>query len=463
LAVLLTLRRLESPEVAGFLNDAEPRLVVEAARAINDMPINAVMPQLAALVHRLTKLAGPPEWTEALWYRVLNANFRLDQPANAAALATVAARPDVSDAVRIEALQELEEWAKPSGRDRLVGLWRPLEPRSGKVAADAMKSALGGIFSGSSKVRQEGARVAGKLGIQEVGPALLELVADRKQPAAVRTETLKALETLHDTRLAEAVKLALNDGDARLRAEGRRVLAKLQPAEALPQLEAALERGERIERQGAFAALGDMKTATADRVLVRWMEKLLAGKVPADLQLDLLEAARGRPGKDIQDRLARFEAARPKSDHLAAYREALVGGNAENGRWVFLAKAEVSCLRCHKINGEGGEVGPDLSHIGSREKREYILESIVDPNRQIAKGFETVVLETKAGRVHVGVLKSEDDNQVRLMTAEGVLVTVPKADIEERQRGKSAMPEDLIKALSKRELRDLVEFLANAK
>ena len=106
---------------------------------------------------------------------------------------------------------------------------------------------------------------------------------------------------------------------------------------------------------------------------------------------------------------------------------------------------------------------PTSAGIGGKQKREYLLESIVDPNKQIAQGFETVVLTLTNGNVVSGILKGEDAKEVKLMTAEGQLLTVPKAKIDERARGKSAMPEDVVKHLSKRDLRDLVEFLANLK
>ena len=57
-------------------------------------------------------------------------------------------------------------------------------------------------------------------------------------------------------------------------------------------------------------------------------------------------------------------------------------------------------------------------------------------------------------------MKSEDDKSIKVMTAEAKLIEVPKADIEERKRGPSAMPEDLSKKLTPAERRDLVEFLA---
>src|SRR5262249_27767128 len=143
--------------------------------------------------------------------------------------------------------------------------------------------------------------------------------------------------------------------------------------------------------------------------------------------------------------------------------DALVGGDAAKGRDIFLNKSEVSCVRCHRLNGVGSDVGPELAGIGGKQTREYLLESIVLPDKQIAKGFDTLVLELTNGKTVTGVLKSEDEKEVKLITAEGQPIVVAKAQIEERRRGKSAMPEDLVQKLTKRELRDLVEFLAGLK
>ena len=95
--------------------------------------------------------------------------------------------------------------------------------------------------------------------------------------------------------------------------------------------------------------------------------------------------------------------------------------------------------------------------------RADLLESILNPDKQIAQGFESVVLATSDGKVHTGILRGEDAKEVRLMTAEGKSVTVPKDSIEERKRGPSAMPADVAAKLSKTELRDLIEFLASLK
>jgi quinoprotein glucose dehydrogenase len=455
MAVLLTMRRLHLPEISQFLNDADPNLVLEAARAINDVPIDTGLSQLAAAASR-TGL--PPAFT----YRALNAHFRLGKKENAEALAQYAAKASAPEAMRLEALQHLANWANPPRLDRVTGLWRPpMSPRPKEIAADAIRAALGGILSGSTKVREEAAKVAGKLGIKEMGPALFALVQNKDQPSAARVAGLKGLEALKDQQLGKAIDLALLDTDPHVRAEGLRQFVQVYPVYALPQIEKVLKKGSIVEKQQAFVLLGTLKDNKTDPILLDWLDRLKAGTVAEEIQLELLEAAAKRKSAEVQAKLTQHEMSRPKGSEIAPYLETLHGGNAESGRKIFFEKSEVSCVRCHKINGIGGDVGPDLSHIAKDYKRDYLLESIVAPSKQIAKGYESVTLVLTNGQIKMGILKGEDAKQVQLMTAEGTMLSVPKEQIDERLKGKSAMPEDLTKHLSKSELRDLVEFLSS--
>src|SRR4029077_13433759 len=120
-------RRAANPEIARFLNDSDGRLVDEAARAINDVPINDAMPQLAAL-------AGRKGLSESTLYRVINANFRMGQPESAQAVAAIAADTSLPEGARLEAVAALGDWGAPSGRDRVLGSWRPLPKRDAQPA-----------------------------------------------------------------------------------------------------------------------------------------------------------------------------------------------------------------------------------------------------------------------------------------------------------------------------------------
>src|SRR6185295_3798604 len=114
-------------------------------------------------------------------------------------------------------------------------------------------------------------------------------------------------------------------------------------------------RGTMGEKQSAFVALGDVTNTAADAILSGWMDKLIAKQLPTELQVDLLEAVGKRTNRELQEKLRKFDAGRPAEDELRAFRECLSGGDKEAGRKIFLEKVEVSCVRCHMADGEGGE------------------------------------------------------------------------------------------------------------
>jgi quinoprotein glucose dehydrogenase len=456
IGVLLSLRRLASPEVSLFLNDADPRLVVEAARAIHDLPIEAALPQLAALITRQTS-------DDALIRRVLNANYRLGTQEAAEAIAAYAARAEAPDAMRIEALDMLAAWSKPSGRDRVLGMWRPLPERPAADAADAARGKLAHFFTGSERVRARAAEVATALGIQEVIPVLRDVLADSSQPPGSRAGALASLVSLKDPEAEQAARTALNDSAAVVRASARDALNRLSTNDAVELLANALTGGECIERQAALAALGGRSDRPSREALAQALDRLLAGEFPADSALDLLEAAGSRNSSTLREKLDAYAAKNPKDDPLADYRACLEGGDAERGRRLFFERSELSCVRCHKVGGTGGDVGPELTKIATDKEGAYLLESIVVPNKAIAKNFETVVVLDADGVTHTGILKQENAEALILMTPEGKLVTIPQDQIEARKEGKSSMPEDLLKHVSKLELRDLVAFLSSLK
>jgi quinoprotein glucose dehydrogenase len=456
IAAVVALRRQKSPAISTFLNDSDPRVVVEAARAIHDLPIASELPKLAGLISRSSD-------DDALLRRVLNANYRLGGEAEALAIAEFAARNEAPKQMRIEALAMLESWDRPSPKDRVLGAWRPLEPRSLEPAIAALKRHLPGMLVGDDSIRAAAAQTAAKLDVKEIGPALAELLTDQNNLPDTRAEALTALVALKDPQAEDSLTTALSDDAAQVRAAARDALARLRPAEALPLLKEGALEGERVERQAAFATLATLTQPGTNAILSEALDQLLAGKMPADSRLDLLEAAAKRADNGIQAKLRRYESARPSDHPLSAYLETLEGGSAERGRKLFLEKTQLSCVRCHKVGDAGGEVGPPLDKIGREKTREYLLESIVLPSQQIAKGFDTAIVATDDGKIVSGVVREETESELRLITAEGKLLTIDKQSIEERNVGKSAMPEDLVKHLTPKELRDLVEFLASLK
>ena len=177
----------------------------------------------------------------------------------------------------------------------------------------------------------------------------------------------------------------------------------------------------------------------------------------------MLDAAAKRTAEPIKQKLATYAASYPKDDPFAPYEPALFGGTADRGKKIFFEKQEAQCVRCHRINGKGGDVGPDLTHVGSQKDRHYLLESMVLPNKQIAQGFDSVMVFLKNGDSQAGVLKSETPDELVLNSPDNGLVTLKKSEIKSRKAALSPMPEGLGQILSKDDLRNLVQYLSSLK
>ena len=454
LGALLALRRMEHPGVAQFLADENPGNLTEAARAIADDLIPDAVPALA-------KLSVQPGLSKPVMRRVLAANYRIG---NAAALAAVAADTRADKLARAEALSLLGEWANPSGRDKVSGLWRPIPERDGTAALAAVEPVLESILKDSpAEVRAEAVTAADRLSAKAAAPALFAFITDAKASASARAEALKVLGRWNDARLPQAVAFAAKAPEEVLRKEATRLAAQVKPADAAAHLAAVLDKGSMGEKQAALMALGDLKDAAADTILGQWLDTLSAGKAPAELQLELLEASAKRSAVAVQGRLKKFHAARPDATKLpfepAAFAETMAGGDAISGRKLFFENQTLNCARCHRAGGQGGDVGPVLDGMAAKPRAE-ILESLVNPNAKITPGFETVLVTTKNGGNHAGIVKSETAADLVLLSAEDGLVKVSKANIQIRKKGLSSMPAGLHLIITRRELRDVVAFLS---
>ena len=227
-------------------------------------------------------------------------------------------------------------------------------------------------------------------------------------------------------------------------------------------LDPILDKAPVREQRRALEILGSIELPEADRALDRWLQRLQRGAVPAELQLDLIEAAEQRDNDAIQAQLQSYRDAKPKDDPLAQYIEALAGGNRQAGRKIYYERAAAQCQRCHMIGGGGGQTGPALDGVGKRLDRRALLRSLVDPGAEITPGYGSIVVTTKSGGVHAGILVAETDTSLRIQPPDGDAVDVPLDQIRERSPTVSAMP-PMAAMLSKRDLRDVIEFLSNLK
>jgi putative heme-binding domain-containing protein len=136
-------------------------------------------------------------------------------------------------------------------------------------------------------------------------------------------------------------------------------------------------------------------------------------------------------------------------------------GDATRGRSVFLDAKGVACARCHRVQGQGGELGPDLSGVGMKYDRAFLIESILYPSKQISEGFAQTMVRMRDGRVFSGLLRGETSDELTLVDSEGKLQVLRTTEIDRRKvSDQSLMPENLQAALSLEEFADLVAYLA---
>jgi putative heme-binding domain-containing protein len=134
-------------------------------------------------------------------------------------------------------------------------------------------------------------------------------------------------------------------------------------------------------------------------------------------------------------------------------------GDPARGEAVFRRKDQL-CLKCHAVGGAGGQVGPDLSSVGASAQVDYLIESLLEPNKAIKENYHSVLVTTMKGRLYTGIKVRQTKTDLVLRTAEDREVVIPVKDIDEQTPGRSLMPDGLTDTLTRGELVDLVRFLA---
>ena len=140
-------------------------------------------------------------------------------------------------------------------------------------------------------------------------------------------------------------------------------------------------------------------------------------------------------------------------------------GNADRGRTFFFAATAAQCLNCHKVQGKGGDLGPDLSQVGKKYKPAELLESLLKPSLKIDPKFATYQVITIDGKVFSGLLLNKEDDPVTLRVLQQgkpTTIRIPKDDIDQlSMQRKSLMPDRMLRDLTAQQAADLVAFLSS--
>lgn len=135
-------------------------------------------------------------------------------------------------------------------------------------------------------------------------------------------------------------------------------------------------------------------------------------------------------------------------------------GNAARGQKLFESVERSRCITCHRVGEKGGLAGPDLSRIGGKFDRPHLIESLLEPSRQIVEGYRTSLLILKSGEVKKGVIREESAKELTLLDLEGKAHRVATDQVLRRERDSlSLMPADLYASWSVEEFTDLIAYL----
>jgi putative heme-binding domain-containing protein len=262
--------------------------------------------------------------------------------------------------------------------------------------------------------------------------AALQQVAEKSEPFIVRIQAMEALVKL-DVNLAAALAVKL---------------FQTMPTDAeVGSLLASLL----VQKQGPAALVKSLANQT----------------IPADTAKRLVRVVRQTP-QPSADVLAALQQAGKLADAGWKSTPELVNGlvaevqsqgNAERGEAIYRRK-DMACIKCHGIAGAGGVVGPGLESIGASAPIDYLVDSMLEPNKKVKEGFHSQMIATDEGKIFTGIPVRETPQELVLRDAEDRLHTIAKESIDERKDGRSLMPDGLVNELTRAELIDLIRFLS---
>ncbi len=313
-----------------------------------------------------------------------------------------------NDVLRAAAARAAGQWRLEGLRDKLEAL-----ALADKTAGTLRQAAIDGLALLGGKASQ----------------ATLARLAGGKQPAEVRAMAVVALAGLD---LTAAARLA---SDVLAGADPAPIVAAFVQRKNGPAVLAAALADRKLPADVARVAIRTVRTSGHDSpVLVEALRK--AGGIAA-------------PGPRV---LSAAQMRQMVTDVLAK-------GDPARGEAVFRRKDQ-TCLKCHAIGGAGGQVGPDLVSIGASAQVDYLIESILQPNKAIKENYHALVVTTTDGRIFTGIKVRETKTELVLRDADDKEVSIPVKAIDEKNVGKSLMPEGLADTLTRAELVDLVRFLS---
>lgn len=338
---------------------------------------------------------------------------------------------------------------------------RPISPKSLVDLEQLLRN------SASTEVQVGVVRLIRAWKIQALDGGLDEGLANEKADDKVRGEMLLTLVELNGgSALGPVVALKNHPNTSRtLRLAALKALLQLDLQEAVRGAVAEIRRTDTRDDQLKDIVLPLVTQRGGIEALTAYLENEAIDKVRAEKIQEVLGAAGIQaPGLAAVLNKKSGGSARTLRSYSPAYVEKLAEavkakGSAATGRKVYEANA--TCVACHAINGQGGNIGPDLSAVGKGLSIQEIITEVLWPQQNIKEGYNQVVAETRSGEIIQGIKVFEIPETLYLKTAAtGKTVALSRKDLKSVTETGSLMPEELLVNQSEEELRDLVRFLS---
>ncbi len=417
------------------------------------------------LVHALLAV-GTPEVVRPLLSLLREGKVPPEQDANVQNLVATLGSPDELAAVLDLVLQggSLPEPRRVALLDLLA---RAGERRKVIPAGDPSRI-VPLLTSRDDAMRAAALRAAGAWNVPSIQGRLAELAAAKDTPSPVRAAAIEAMARQGKAEGRKAIEALADRGDsAEVQAMAMSALEELDPNAASPRIAAWLGKLPVDRADDAARVLaGVLRRRGGPAILARAMEQGPA-TLPADLAKLYIRQVRasGRDEPGLVAALAKAgkldsgpkELTPPEMARLLA--DVAQKGDPARGERIFRRK-DLTCQNCHAIAGAGGQVGPSLESIGASAQPDYLVDSILQPNKQVKENYHALAVATDDGRIYTGIKVRQTDNELVLRDAEDREVTIPLSSIDDQKTAGSIMPAGLADGLTRPELVDLVRFLS---
>ncbi|MDA7920122.1 HEAT repeat domain-containing protein [Verrucomicrobiales bacterium] len=472
MGALLFLRKLKDPRVKYFLKDEDKSIAYEAIRAINDLNLITAIPDLAKEIIPFIEGNESARWPQdhrdfIIQTRIINANFHAGTPEAATRLIQYAAQTKLPAPLREQTLLALSEWKNPKPVDSTDGSYRPIDPATRADISEAVKSTLSSVFDiAEGNLVGLATQIALEYGVAAPVELLTAQITDEKAELDSRVASLNGLARQEPSALKPLWARLLKSSDPAFKAAVVSELLAAEPERGLTEAFAMSESPDVKTKQQGYRLLGPIQNAKVAALFSERLAKFSNEKKGA--QLDLIENAAFQTDESVKKALAAYTASLDSSDILAAFAPTLHGGDVREGKEIFMTHAAGQCAKCHKVNGDGGVAGPELTGIGTRHDRAYLLESLVSPSAVVVPGYGLTMMTLKNGKTIGGTYLSEDEAHVTLKvadpdnSAQQIEKQIALADIETKQPPISAMP-PMGLIMKKSEVRDLITYLSSLK